>query len=139
MNTGLAPRSTNAFTVDTKVKDGTMTSSPGLMSSNSADISSACVHDVVNSADETGKRFSSHSRQRLVKGPPPERCRCRMASVTYSSSRPMIAVRENGIRVVFCSIGVMVYLMRSKSESVESMRTARCRGKSARPKSCGLL
>src|SRR5437773_9648325 len=77
MNTGLAPRSTNAFTVDTKVKDGTMTSSPGLMSSNSADISSACVHDVVNSADETGKRFSSHSRQRLVKGPSPERCRCR--------------------------------------------------------------
>ena len=49
-NTGRAPRSTNALTVDTNVNAGQITSSPGWMSSSSAAISSACVHDVVRSA-----------------------------------------------------------------------------------------
>ena len=40
-NTGTAPRSTNAFAVDTNVNDGISTSSPGSRSSSSADISSA--------------------------------------------------------------------------------------------------
>jgi hypothetical protein len=75
MNTGVAPRNTNAFAVETKVNDGTMTSSPGLMSSRIAAISSACVHDPVRSADGTPNFFSNNSRQRLVKGPSPERCR----------------------------------------------------------------
>ena len=48
--TGRAPRRTNAFAVDTNVKDGMITSSPGSKSSKSALISSACVQDVVKSA-----------------------------------------------------------------------------------------
>ena len=45
-----APRNAKAFAVDTKVKEGTMTSSPGWMSSSRAHISSACVQDVVTIA-----------------------------------------------------------------------------------------
>ena len=44
-NTGRAPRSTKALAVETKVNDGTITSSPGSRSSSSAAISSACVHE----------------------------------------------------------------------------------------------
>ena len=46
---GRAPRITNALTLDTNVKAGTITSSPGLMSSRNAAISRACVQDVVSS------------------------------------------------------------------------------------------
>ena len=49
-NTGRAPRRTNAFAVETNVKAGTITSSPGSMSSRRAAISSACVHEVVRRA-----------------------------------------------------------------------------------------
>ena len=45
-NTGVAPRSTNALAVETNVNDGMITSSPGPMSSSSAAISSAAVHEV---------------------------------------------------------------------------------------------
>ena len=38
---GFAPRKTKAFTVETKVKEGTITSSPGLISNSIAAISSA--------------------------------------------------------------------------------------------------
>jgi hypothetical protein len=44
MNTGVAPRKTNAFAVDTKVKEGIMTSSPAFTVSMAA-ISSAAVHE----------------------------------------------------------------------------------------------
>ena len=63
--TGRAPRSTNAFTVETNVNDGTITSSPGRKSSSSAAISSACVHDVVSSARRTPSVLSSSAWQRL--------------------------------------------------------------------------
>ena len=46
-NTGHAPRKTTALAVDTKVKLGMITSSPGFTPRTSMAISSACVHDVV--------------------------------------------------------------------------------------------
>jgi hypothetical protein len=65
-NTGVAPRSTKALMVETKVKEGTITSSPGAMSSSKAAISSACVQEVVNNTCGTPSTCSSSSRQRLV-------------------------------------------------------------------------
>ncbi len=49
-NTILAPLRTKAFTVDTKVKDGAIISSPSFISSNNAAISRAWVQDVVRRA-----------------------------------------------------------------------------------------
>ena len=43
--TGLAPRRTNAFTVETKVNEGMITSSPGWISSSRAAISRAWVQE----------------------------------------------------------------------------------------------
>ncbi len=63
---GRAPRSTNALIVETKVKEGTMTSSPGLISSRSAVISSAWVQEVVSNARGTPSASSSRALQRLV-------------------------------------------------------------------------
>ena len=47
-NTGVAPRSTTALAVETKVKDGRITSSPGPRSHSSAANSSAAVQEVVS-------------------------------------------------------------------------------------------
>ena len=47
--TGVAPRRTKALAVVTNVYDGTITSSPGRMSSKSAAISKAWVQEVVRS------------------------------------------------------------------------------------------
>jgi hypothetical protein len=44
-NTGVAPRSTKAFAVETNVKEGRMTSSPGLTPTSSAAISNAPVQE----------------------------------------------------------------------------------------------
>ena len=71
-NTGTAPRSKNALTVETKVNDGTITSSPGSRSSSSADISSAWVHEVVSRQLPPPTRARSSSAARAVKGPSPE-------------------------------------------------------------------
>ena len=65
MNTGVAPRSTNALTVDEKVNDGTMTSSPGPMSSSSAISSRACVPEVV----EQDGRASEEIAQQVLAAP----------------------------------------------------------------------
>ena len=46
-NTGIAPRKTNAFAVETKVKEGMITSSPSLISARIAAISKAAVHECV--------------------------------------------------------------------------------------------
>ncbi len=72
MNTGTAPRSTKAFAVETKVKDGVMTSSPGSRSSSSAASSRADVLDCVSSALAQPVRCSIDCWQRLVKEPPPD-------------------------------------------------------------------
>ena len=70
--TGRAPRSTNAFAVETNVNDGTITSSPGPMSSSSAAISRACVQDVVSSTRRAPRSSSSRRRHFSVKTPSPE-------------------------------------------------------------------
>jgi hypothetical protein len=49
-NTGLAPNIANALAVETKVYEGTMTSSPGERLQSNADISRAWVHEVVSRA-----------------------------------------------------------------------------------------
>jgi hypothetical protein len=56
-----APRRAKALAVETKVKEGTMTSSPALISSSNAHISSAWVQEVVTSARGTPSVCSSNS------------------------------------------------------------------------------
>lgn len=68
MKTGVAPRSTKALAVETKVKEGTITSSPDWMFNNSAAISSAWVQEVVSSAFGT-KRVSSVLLKQAVELP----------------------------------------------------------------------
>ena len=48
--TGFAPRSTKAFALDTKVYEGTMTSSPAEISHSIAAMSSEAVQELVKSA-----------------------------------------------------------------------------------------
>ena len=67
-----APRSTKALAVLTNVNDGIMTSSPGLISSKIAAISSAEVPEVVNRALGAPVMASSCSLQRLVNSPSPQ-------------------------------------------------------------------
>jgi hypothetical protein len=74
------PRSTKAFAVDTKVKDGMITSSPLFRSSSSAAMSSAEVHEWVSSALAQPVRCSIHWWQRLVKAPSPDKCKFPSAS-----------------------------------------------------------
>src|SRR5438067_1729665 len=95
-NTGDAPRSTNALTVDGNVNGETMNSSPGLMFSSSAASSSACVHDVVSST-LLPSASSRSSVARRVYSPSPEMWPRANASATYSSSLPRHAGRLNGI------------------------------------------
>jgi hypothetical protein len=71
--TGIAPRSTNALAVDTKVNDGMMTSSPGPTSARIAAISSAAVQECVSRARRAPVKRASHSLQRRVNVPSPER------------------------------------------------------------------
>jgi len=54
-----------------KVKEGTITSSPGAMSARIAVISSAAVHECVSSARAAPVSASSQPWQRAVKGPSP--------------------------------------------------------------------
>ena len=98
-NTGRAPRSTNAFAVDTNVNDGTITSSPGWMSSSSAAISSACVQEVVSSAARRAEHRCSSSWHRVVKVWSPAICPMVIVSKMYSSSRPSRDERLKGIWV----------------------------------------
>src|SRR4030095_2755215 len=98
-NTGRAPRNTNAFTVDTKVNDGTTTSSPGTISSSSAATASACVHDVVNRTLAAPSSFSSSSWHFFVNRPSPEMCPISSASEIYRNSSPTSPARLKGIRV----------------------------------------
>jgi hypothetical protein len=58
-NTGFAPKRTKAFAVETKVKDGRITSSPGPRLQSIAAISRAAVHDGVRSTLGIPNRSSS--------------------------------------------------------------------------------
>ena len=72
-NTGVAPRSTKASAVDTKVKAGMMTSSPGPISgSRSAASSVAWVQEVVSRHLAVPVLLSSHSLHFFVYAPSPQ-------------------------------------------------------------------
>lgn len=71
-NTGLTPNIAKALAVETKVNDGTMISSPGFSRLSSADISSACVHELVSSTRLSVSVFSNNSSVAFVNVPLPE-------------------------------------------------------------------
>jgi hypothetical protein len=98
--TGTAPRSTYAFAVETNVNDGRITSSPGCRSSSSPVSSSACVQDVVSSADGAPTSAVSRSVARPVNGPSPEVCPDATDRIRYSHSRGARKGRLNGITPV---------------------------------------
>jgi len=100
-NTGRAPRSTYALTVDTKVNDGTMTSSPGARASKRPLISSACVHDVVSSARLAPISRSSSCSARRQNGPSPAILPLRTACATSSAPAASRVGRLNGIMAAF--------------------------------------
>src|SRR6185436_10123348 len=107
--TGRAPRNTYALTPETNVNDGTMTSSPGFRSRRSADISSACVHDVVRRTFFAPRSCSSIACARFVKAPSPEMCPFAIDCATYSSSRPSTDGLLKGIIRSNCSVNAVVH------------------------------
>src|SRR2546421_938327 len=74
-----------------------ITSSPDLMSSSSAAISSACVQEVVSRALETPSVSSRRAWHFLVKTRSPDSCRLLRACCMYSSSPPERNGRLKGI------------------------------------------
>ena len=80
--TGTAPRSATAFAVETKVKDGMITSSPGPSPARIAHISRAPVAECVNSAFADPVCSSSHVPHLPANGPFPERWPFAIASAT---------------------------------------------------------
>jgi hypothetical protein len=103
-NTGRAPCNAKALAVETKVKEGTITSSPGPMPRRIAAISRACVQEVVTRADRhptTSRRSFWHFLEYVWS---PATCPIRMVSKMYSSSRPWSDERLNGI-MESCMVG----------------------------------
>ena len=78
--TGTAPYSAKALAVDTKVYDGTITSSPGFKSHKRADISSAWVQEVVSRVRTVPVVERIFSSTRCVNLPLPEVCPPMIAS-----------------------------------------------------------
>ena len=70
---GFAPLNKKAFTVDEKVKDGVITSSPGSKLINIEAISKAVVPDVVSSMLSISKRFLNCSYTSVVYFPSPDK------------------------------------------------------------------
>jgi hypothetical protein len=70
-NTTRAPRSAKADAVETKVKLGTMTSSPGPIESRSAASSRAWVHEVVRRTGAPSTAADTSALARRVNGPSP--------------------------------------------------------------------
>ena len=69
--TGVAPRRAKALAVETKVKEGMITSSPGPTPDSIPAISSACVHDVVSMTVWAPVIDFSCSSQAWTNRPPP--------------------------------------------------------------------
>ena len=88
-NTGVAPRSTKAFAVETKVKEGRMTSSPGPTPTSSAAISNAPVQEWVRRACRVPVISTSSRWQRALKGPLPPVHPPSSASSTSAASAPV--------------------------------------------------
>src|SRR5215468_12127636 len=84
--------------VETKVNDGTITSSPGSKSKSNAVISSAWVHEVVSSAARVPRAVSKSARHLRVNAPSPEIWPAESACQMYSNSLPVSEGRLKGIR-----------------------------------------
>ncbi len=95
--TGVAPRSTNAFAVETNVNDGMMTSSPAPTPLRMAAISRAAVQECVRSAFWLPTRCSSQAQHRLENSPFPARWPFAWACEMYQSSRPVMYGLLKGI------------------------------------------
>ena len=93
-----APCLAKARAVVVNVKDGTMTESPGPMSSIIADSSSAEVHDVVSNVSAAPVASVRISAARLEKGPPEEVWPLSIDCLMYENSSPSRAGSLNGMR-----------------------------------------
>ena len=87
-NIGFAPRKTNPLPVETNVKEGRITSSPGLMFSDKGLISGACVQEVHSKVLCPPRRFSRKAWQHFVWWPSLETRALRMASTIQAVSFP---------------------------------------------------
>ena len=87
----------NAFAVETKVKGARSPRRRARPRRGSLAISSAAVHDGVRNARLQPIRSSSHSEQRLLNSPAPERWPIAIASRIYPNSLPVVCGRFNGI------------------------------------------
>ena len=72
--TGVPPLKQNAFAVETKVKEGMIISSPGLISASNAQISNAAVQEWVRRAFLHLIFSSSHDSHNFVNFPSPASC-----------------------------------------------------------------
>ena len=130
--TGVAPRSTTALAVDTNVKDGMMTSSPGPSSSSIAAISSAAVQEWVSKACGQPIACSSQAWHFLVNGPSPDRCWFWIASSMYWTSLPAGNGRLNGMAWAGAARPASVALLCEFVDAMFDIEDARTPGKARR-------
>src|SRR5690606_37306568 len=114
-NTGVAPRSTTALAVLTKVKDGMMTSSPGPISASRTAISSACVHEDIKWAAGQPVRDKNQSSHIPAYAPRPASRPGSSTALTAPSSVPRLVGRLNG----------MLYSVRSEGMSADYLLALR--------------
>ena len=88
VKTSRAPRCTKASAVEQKVKEGSMTSSPGFIWQSRADISRADVQDVVRYTAGECSRSLRKAWHLFVKGPSPQIFLLSAASFMYFVSVP---------------------------------------------------
>lgn len=96
--TGVNPLIANALAVETKVKEGTITSSPGDFRIRSAAISSALVHDVVINVRGISNLSDISRSDESVNSPPPAKCPEVAATLRASISRESRFGQLNGIK-----------------------------------------
>lgn len=92
-----APLRINAFAVDTNVYEGIMTSSPGFIFNNKAEISNALVQEFVINVFLKPYRFSKNSSHFLVNIPSPDILPEATACFIYFVSLPVKNGLLNGI------------------------------------------
>ena len=95
-NTGRAPTRRMALAVDTKVKDGQITSCPGPMPRARSASSRAWVHEVVRSTRRPSRRSARRFSTRRPKGPSPAVRPCKASAMRAASASPSQAA-DNGM------------------------------------------